>query len=201
MPVGDAPEPLDTTQSPAAPDGDREDDTRRAADDLAAVPAFLRDRPGPTSPPPARVVAAPAPPEPALDPATLPMAGIAPRRLILVGLTIVFVWLVVSFGRQVVEASAASSRSDELRAANAALAQEVTALERELQTIQDERYIAQAARAFRLGSAREIPFALEAGAPPLGPDAPGSASVRLGAEDAPHSPVERWLDVLFGPGG
>jgi len=201
MPVRDAPEPLDESAAPVAHDRDRGDRPGRAAGDLAAVPAFLRGRPGSSSPAPARVVRAPAPPEPVVDAAALPMAGIAPRRLIVIGLTIVVVWLVVSFGRQVVEASAASSRSDELRSANAALAREVTALERELQTIQDERYIAQAARAYRLGSAKEIPFALEAGAPPLGPDAPGSASVRLGADDAPSSPLESWLRVLFGAGG
>lgn len=200
MPVRHTLEPLDTTPGQAVPNGGREVGAGAIADDLAAVPAFLRHRQGRTSSTPARVVAAPATPEPGPDAAALPMAGISPRRLILIGATIVVVWLVASFGRQVVEASAASARSGELRSATTALSREVSALERELQTIQDERYIGQAARAFRLGSAREIPFALEAGAPPLGPDAPGSASVRLGAEDAPHSPLERWLDVLFGDG-
>lgn len=200
MPVRDAPEPLDGIPAPLVSDGDRRDEPGPVGHDLASVPAFLRGRPGRAPGAPSRVVIAGAPPEPALDAAALPMAGIAPRPLILLGLTIVVVWLVVSFGRQVVAASAASSRSDELRAANGALALEVAALERELQTIQDERYIAQAARAYRLGSVREIPFALQAGAPPLGPTAPGSASVRLGAEDARRSPLESWLEVLFGAG-
>ncbi len=183
MPVPDAPEPPDETT------------------DLDAVPAFLRDRHSATPTGSTRPIVAASPTDAILDPAALPMAGIAPRRLVVIGATIILAWFVVSFGRQVAEASAASARADELRAANAALIDEVTALEQELQTIQDQRYIAQAARAFRLGSVREIPFALAADAPPLGPDAPGSASVRLGGDAASRSPVERWLDVLFGPGG
>ena len=35
-------------------------------------------------------------------------------------------------------------------------------------------------------------------APPLAPDAPGSASVRLGAVVDRPSPLESWLDLLFG---
>jgi cell division protein FtsB len=128
------------------------------------------------------------------------MISIAPRRVILVGATILLAWLIVSFGRQVAEASASSARAEELRAANAALAAEVAAMELELQVIQDQRYISQAARAFRLGASGEIPFALEADAPPLAPDAPGSAAARLGEETESMSPLERWLDLLFGPG-
>jgi hypothetical protein len=78
---------------------------------------------------------------------------------------------------------------------------EVAAMEEELRVIQDQRYISQAARAFRLGNPGEIPFALAADAPPLAADAPGSAAVGLGADAASRSPLESWLDVLFGPGG
>jgi cell division protein FtsB len=170
------------------------------ARDLAAVPAFLRNRLGAGGANPVRHPTVDPPPEATPDPATLPMVGIAPRRLVTIGLVVVLVWVVASFGRQVAEASAASSRADELRAANATLAREVEALEDELQTIQDQRFISQAARAFRLATEREVPFALEAGAPPLPADAPGSASVRLGAEADVRSPLDSWLDVLFGDG-
>ncbi|OGO54636.1 MAG: hypothetical protein A2V84_06985 [Chloroflexi bacterium RBG_16_70_13] len=173
--------------------------------DLAAVPSFLRSRLGqggagpPLAPAPATLSRPGADPLP--DVSSLPMLGIAPRRLILVGATILLAWLIVSFGRQVAEASASSARAEELRAANAALADEVAAMERELLVIQDQRYISQAARAYRLGNPGEIPFALEAGAPPLAADAPGSAAVGLGAETTTTGPLDRWLDVLFGPGG
>ena len=199
-------EPLEPTPSPATPSP-----TARVAapdeapagrsTDLAAVPAFLRGRLAAMAPPPRPGPAGRAEPVPVPDLAALPMFGIAPRRLILAGAAILLAWTVVSFGRQVAEASASSARAEELRAANAALTDEVAAMEQELQVIQDQRYISQAARAFRLGSPDEIPFALEADAPPLSADAPGSAAARLGADEAPGGPLERWLDVLFGPSG
>ncbi|MGZ8501541.1 MAG: hypothetical protein ACXWW6_01680 [Candidatus Limnocylindrales bacterium] len=199
-------EPLEPTPSPATPSP-----TARVAapdeapagrsTDLAAVPAFLRSRLAAPAPPPGNGPASRPEPVPVPDLAALPMFGIAPRRLILAGAAILLAWTVVSFGRQVAEASAASARAEELRAANAALTDEVAAMEEELQVIQDQRYISQAARAFRLGNPDEIPFALEAKAPPLPADAPGSAAARLGADEAPGGPLERWLDVLFGPGG
>ena len=164
------------------------------------MPAFLTSRGRPHVPSPIRVVPGWDLVAPALDAAALPMAGIAPRRLIVIGATIVLAWTVIAFGRQVAEASAASSRADALRAANVALASVVAATERELEIVQEPRFVAQAARAYRLGTVREVPFALEADAPPLAPDAPGSAAVRLGAAPALRSPLASWLDVLFGPG-
>jgi hypothetical protein len=38
------------------------------------------------------------------------------------------------------------------------------------------------------------------GAPPLTADAPGAASVRLGAPQRHENPLDAWLDVLFGAG-
>ena len=204
MPAPTAPEPPpDSTAAGAAASGSAPaphaaPTAAQGEGDLGAVPAFLRERAATTGT--ARAVIH-RPAEASLpDAASLPMLGIAPRRLILIGLAVVLVWMLASFGRQVTEASAASARADELRASNAALVVEVEALERELQTISDQRYIQQAARAYRLGTAQEIPFALEAGAPELAADAPGSASVRVGSEDEARSPLETWLDVLFGPG-
>lgn len=201
MPSPDAREPLEPLRSPDVPARTAIDGPGGSTGDLAAVPAFLRGRRAALARPPGRGTEAG--PEPAVVPdvGALPMLGVAPRRLTLIGAAILLAWMVISFGRQVAEASASSARAEELRAANAALAAEVTALERELQVIGDQRYIGQAARAFRLGNPDEIPFALEAEAPPLADDAPGSAALRLGAEKSATSPLERWLDVLFGPGG
>jgi cell division protein FtsB len=200
MPIPEASDPGSATPSGApsarAPEPDAPSGPPR---DLAAIPAFLRGRPAADrDPAPVSRMAAAEPT--AADVAALPMPGIAPRRLIVIGLTIILAWLITSFGRQVAEATAASSRADDLRAATAVLADEVSGLEQELETIRDPGYISIAARAYRLGTAQEIPFALEADAPPLGPDAPGSAVVRPVAE-IEKSPFERWLDVLFGPGG
>jgi hypothetical protein len=74
-------------------------------------------------------------------------------------------------------------------------------MERELQMIQEGSYIGLAARGYRLGTAREIPFALQGNAPPLAADAPGSAAARLGGDSTSDSPIDTWLDVLFGPDG
>lgn len=199
-------EPLEPTPPPATPSPTAhvaapDEAPAGRSTDLAAVPAFLRSRLAAMAPPPGHGPASRPEPVPVPDLAALPMFGIAPRRLILAGAAILLAWTVVSFGRQVAEASAASARAEELRAANAALTDEVAAMEQELQVIQDQRYISQAARAFRLGNPDEIPFALEADAPPLPADAPGSAAARLGADDVRDGPLERWLDVLFGPGG
>jgi hypothetical protein len=107
---------------------------------------------------------------------------------ILVGALLV-AWIVFVFARQVSEAAAATSRADL-----------VAGLERELERIGDRRFILQQARGYGLGGPHEIAFSLAAGAPSLPPDAPGSASVRLGATTS-SSPLEHWLTLLFGPGG
>lgn len=135
----------------------------------------------------------------AIDPGRLPMAGIPPRLLMLVGAIVLASWLILAFARQVGDAAAAGVRADDLRAANAALELEIAALDRELTRIQDPRYVALVARGYRLGSPDEIPFTLSAAAPPLAADAPGSASVRLGADPVTRSPLESWLQLLFGP--
>lgn len=188
----------------------------RGAPDLSAIPSFLRARAADdaaaadastsldwTSIEGVRAVLLPARPviSGAPDPGAIPMASISPRRLLhLVGI-VALAWGVVSFSRQVATASATSAHADELRAANATLQVEVSAMQRELALIQERRYLDQEARAYRLGGPDEIPFALQGDLPSLDPDAPGSASVRLGAGAAPPSPLERWLDVLFGAGG
>jgi hypothetical protein len=136
------------------------------------------------------------PPTPDLS--SLPVAGITRRRLGFLAGGLVSAWIVIVFARQVGEASAASARVEDLRDANAALAGRLAALERESSLIQRQAWIEQQARAYQLGTGGEIPFALgDAG--PLPPDAPGSASVRLGADGDAATPLESWLSLLFGP--
>lgn len=185
--------------------------------DLSAIPAFLRPSarervdPSAASEQPARAaLAIPRPvtpsPTPAdsakggrpLDPASLPMPRLSRRRVITAAGVLLAGVLSLTFARQVGEASAASQRADALRAANAALREEVARLARDLDHVQDQRFITLEGRAFGLGGAKEIPFALAAGAPTLAADAPGSASVRLGTDRRDQSPLDAWLDVLFG---
>jgi cell division protein FtsB len=133
--------------------------------------------------------------------ADLPIAGLTRRRMAFLLGALITAWVVVLFARQVSEASAATARADDLRTTNAVLAAEVEALERELELIQRQAYVVQQARAHRLGEPQEVPFTLEADPPPLPFDAPGMASVRLGAGEDRRSPLESWLSLLFGPAG
>jgi hypothetical protein len=132
--------------------------------------------------------------------AALPIAGLTRQRLLWLAAALVTAWLCVAIVRQVGDTAAVTDRADALRSSNAALRGEVASLDRELQAIQDPSFVAIQARAHRLGSSREVPFALEVGAPPLPADAPGSRSVALGAASSARSPLETWLTVLFGPG-
>lgn len=192
MPAANAPEPPDP----------------RRRSDLEAVPAFLRARARAmraSAPSDGRADAAAEAPErvdsTAIDPATLPIARIPSRHLArAVGLVLV-AWIALMLARQVGEAAASTSRVDTMRASNAALRSELGALQGELATISDKRYVDLEARAHGLGTPGEIPFALQVSAPSLAPDAPGSASVRLGAVDGHRSPLESWLSILFGDGG
>src|SRR5688572_2832777 len=90
----------------------------------------------------------------------LPVAGITRRRMLQLATCLATAWLAFAFLRQVGDVTAASGRADSLRAGNAQLAREVAALEDELRLIQRQDYVEQQARAYRLGSPREVPFAL-----------------------------------------
>jgi cell division protein FtsB len=136
--------------------------------------------------------------KPRFDPAALPLPSLSRRRLATVAGIVVAAWLVLAFGRQVGDATAASNRADDLRVANAALRQDVSTLQQDLARVQDDRFIRLQGREFGLGGPGEIPFTLAADAPALAADAPGSAAVRLGAIHDRRSPFEVWLSTIFG---
>jgi hypothetical protein len=130
--------------------------------------------------------------------ADLPVAGLTRRRVAILLGALVAAWVIVLFARQVSEASEATARADAMRTANAQLEIDVSALETERALIQQRSFISQAARAYRLGDPREIPFTLADGAPALPEDAPGSATVRLGTKPDDTTPPESWARLLFG---
>jgi hypothetical protein len=109
-------------------------------------------------------------------------------------------WVILLFARQVGEVGEATARAAAMRQENARLEVEAAALEAELALIQRQDYIEQAARAYRLGNPKEIPFTLDENAPPLPADAPGSAAVRLGTETVHVTPLEAWARLLLGAG-
>jgi cell division protein FtsB len=134
---------------------------------------------------------------PGLD--TLPVPGITRRRVAFLVAALVTAWVVVVFARQVSDAAAATSTADQVAQQNMVLTAQVASLQHELAVIQQPSYIALEARAYGLGSAREVPFRLAEDAPALGEDAPGAASQALGTRLAHRSPLETWLSLLFGP--
>jgi hypothetical protein len=134
-----------------------------------------------------------------LDPAALPMP-LSRRRLALVAVGLVVTLVLVGFGREVSDAAAASDRAAQLRATNATLRSELADLGGDVGRVGDERYIQITARTYGMGAKHEIPFVLAADAPSLPPDAPGSAASRVGADPVESSPVDAWLELLFGPG-
>ncbi|MFL5779122.1 MAG: hypothetical protein ACJ761_09285 [Chloroflexota bacterium] len=134
-----------------------------------------------------------------VDLSGLSIVGITRRRVGFVASAFVAVWIVIVFARQVGDASAASNRAAQLAIDNAALAAEVQSLEREVQVIVQPQVVGLAARGYGLGDPREIPFTLDPSVSAPVDGAPGSASVRLGANADRQTPLESWLSLLFGP--
>jgi hypothetical protein len=186
-------EPLE----PQAPD-----DSPQAAS-VAGPPE--RSAPPPARPlaEPLRFVGEPGPPLPPRGEAalrSLPIKGISRRRMGWIAAAAISLWVLAVFVRQVGDASAAQDRAAEIRAGNADLAARVAALAAEKQLIQQPAYVAFTARSYGLGLARgERPFVLAPGAPELPADAPGSASLRVGRVVDDRTPLDSWLELLFGP--
>jgi hypothetical protein len=174
-----APDDLD---APARTDGDRASDGVEAPDDDRAASSAQ-----PSGSPSA----------PSL--ASLGIAGVSRRRVAWVALVGLAAWIVIAFAGQAASAAQATADVAEARERNVAAAAETDALRRELELVTQERWILQQARAYQLGSRKERPFALAPDAPALPPDAPGSQARRLGAEVEQATPLDAWLDVLFGP--
>jgi cell division protein FtsB len=157
---------------------DATDDSAAVTNDTAADPASASD---------------------GVDLSSLSVAGITRRRVGWVTGALISAWIVVVFARQAGDAASAAGRVDQMVEDNRALAAEVASLEQELQTIEKPAYIAQRARAYRIGSGREVPFTLDSSIPAPAANAPGSAALRLGSRDTSLTPLESWLSILFGP--
>ena len=135
-----------------------------------------------------------------VDLSGLSIAGITRRRVGWAAAGLFAVWIVIVFARQAGDAAAAAGRAVQLAHDNAALAAEVESLQSEVDLIVRPNYVALRARAYGLGAPNEIPFRLDPTVPAPADGAPGSASVRLGAEADRQTPLESWLSLLFGPG-
>jgi len=132
------------------------------------------------------------------DLTALSVAGITRSRVGWVSAALVAVWIVVVFARQVGDAQAATSRATQLAADNDALAAEVQQLQDEVDLVTKPGYVAMEARGYGLGNPREIPFTLDPSVAAPVDGAPGSAAVRLGTSTEHQTPLESWLQLLFG---
>jgi hypothetical protein len=127
-----------------------------------------------------------------------PSLGLSRRKLAVIVAGLVCLWLVGVFAHQVGEAAAAADQADAMRARNAAVVNEIDALQAELDVIQQSGFVDFTARGYMLGSAREIPFTIDPAAPALPADAPGSIGIKPQVVSQPESPLESWLQALFG---
>jgi cell division protein FtsB len=132
--------------------------------------------------------------------AGLGIAGLSRRRVGWAAVALVTGWILVSFAGQASEAARAAERAAQEQSTNQALVARVAALRDELSLVQTQEWILQQARAYGLGTRSERPFAIAADAPPIPADAPGSPARRLGSAVERRSPLDVWLDALFGSG-
>jgi hypothetical protein len=186
----DAPLPPFLAATAVAP-ADASDQADRAPDEPADEP---ESRPQRTVP-----LLIPTSPRGEAALAGIPITGITRRRLGWVAAAGLTVWVLLLFVRQVGDASAAQARADQIERENEALATRVEALQRERELVQQQAFVSLEARGYGLGTTKERPFVLAPGAPSLPPDAPGSATLRVGHLEETGTPLESWLEILFGP--
>jgi hypothetical protein len=121
----------------------------------------------------------------------------AARLRILVVLVVVLAFLLV-VGRSLIGALEVNAEISRLRDENAALAAKAEALSAERILLDDAAFLDLIARGYSLGSSVERPFVLAADATELPADAPGSAARRLTVIEEVRSPIDAWIEILFG---
>lgn len=122
--------------------------------------------------------------------------GLRPGRtqLVALGIVIVAFWLVVVFGRALGQLNDATLRQQAAAADAAALQLQLEAGRRELALVQTDAFQRLQARSLGMGERGELIFTLASDAPP-------PQIVPLGRRDATaatQSPLEAWLELLFG---
>ena len=130
------------------------------------------------------------------DLSALPIAGITQRRVAIVLGALIAAWIVLLFARQVGEASAASGRAEAMISENAVRHAEIAGLERELDRIQQRRFILQQARAHGLGGAhRDRVHARQRTRRPCRPTRLARPRLRRRSADAASARSSRWLTL------
>lgn len=125
----------------------------------------------------------------------LPTTALRMRMLAVALMLLVFLALI---GRSLIGALEVNAEIARLRDENAALAAKAEALTAERILLDDAAFLDLIARGYSLGSSVERPFVLAADATELPADAPGSAARRLTVAEEARSPLDAWIEVLFG---
>jgi hypothetical protein len=118
--------------------------------------------------------------------------------LIFLGQALLVVVFVAAFGRSLIGVIEVNTRLSRLRDETAALQARADALTAERVLLGDAAFLELVARGYSLGSAVERPFVLAADAAPLPDDAPGSSARRFSPVASTRTPLDAWLDLLFG---
>ncbi len=123
--------------------------------------------------------------------------GMRPRRVQILAIILIVLafWLLVTFGRALGQLNDATQREATAAAETRTLQAQLEAGRRELMLVQTDAFQALEARALGMGGSGEKIFALTADAPPP------PAIVPLGqdsAASATKSPLDAWLELLFG---
>ncbi|MEP7361296.1 MAG: hypothetical protein ABI744_06940 [Chloroflexota bacterium] len=123
--------------------------------------------------------------------------GLRPGRtqIVAVALVILGFWLLVTFGRALGQLNDATQREAAAAAETRTLQAQLESGRRELSLVQTDAFQALQARALGMGGPGERIFALTAGAPPPPAIVPLGAD---GSSTAKASPIEAWLELLFG---
>lgn len=108
------------------------------------------------------------------------------------------VLILALFGRSLISALEVNAEIAQLRDENARLAAQAEAMTAERILLDDAAFLDLIARGYSLGSSVERPFVLAADATELPADAPGSAARRLTIPEEVRSPIDAWIEVLFG---
>ncbi len=113
--------------------------------------------------------------------------------VLLTGLIVVAI--VIVFSGSLTRSTDVEARAERARAEIAEIEERFAAGEKELAFVQTEDFIRWQARIYGLGEPGEMPFELEADAPPPQPVHP------IGPQDAEaraQAPFEAWMELLFG---
>jgi hypothetical protein len=118
--------------------------------------------------------------------------------LLLLGQALLVAVFLLALVRNLIGVIEVNTRLSRLRDETADLQARADALTAERVLLDDAAFLELVARGYSLGSTVERPFVLAANAAPLPDDAPGSSARRFSPDAPTRTPLDAWLNLLFG---